>query len=225
MNSIELPVLALILSVVAAGCASSFQIPEGARPVSDLPANANGAAHLGPGDALDVVYFGREELSGQFPIDQDGTIHYPLAGRVEVGGMSGEEAADTLRERMRVFFNDPELSATPLLRVNVLGAVVRPGLYPMNPTLNIFDAIGTAGGPTREADFERILLVRGGDYYVVDTRRTLQLGRSLSQIGIQSGDVIVVPDRPRTLENLARVSAVGSVLVAVLNTVLILSTN
>lgn len=218
-------VLTLILSILAAGCASSFQIPEDARPVSDLPSNGDGAAHLGPGDALEVVYFGREELSGQFPIDGDGTIHYPLAGRVEVGGLSAEEAAEALRERMRVFFNDPELSVTPLLRVNVLGAVVRPGLYPMNPTLNIFDAIGTAGGPTREADFERILLVRGGDYYVVDTRRTLQLGRSLSQIGIQSGDVIVVPDRPRTLENLSRISAVGSVLVAVLNTVLILSTN
>ncbi len=125
---------------------------------------------------------------------------------------------------MTPFFNNPEISVIPLIRVNVLGAVVRPGLYPLNPTFNIFDAIGSAGGPTREADFERILLVRGGEYYVIDTRQTLQLGRSLAQIGIQSGDIVVVPDRARTREGVAMVSSILSLLVTLANTVLIIAT-
>lgn len=213
-----------LLAVLVGGCGTAFSIPDGARPLSELPARPGGTAVLGPGDVLDIVYFGREELSGEFPVDESGAIQYPLVGVVTVNGLTGDETARLLKERMTPFFNNPEIAVTPLIRVNVLGAVVRPGLYPLNPTFNIFDAIGSAGGPSREADFEEILLVRGGEYYTIDTRRTLQLGRSLSQIGIQSGDVIVVPDRPRTLENAARISALFSAVVAVLNTVLILAT-
>lgn len=212
------------LALAALACAPSFKIPDDARPVAELPARAQAAAVLGAGDVINIVFFGREELSGEFPIDEAGAIQYPLAGKVAVAGLTGDEAAAVLRERMTTFFNNPEIAVAPLIRVNVLGAVMRPGLYPLNPTFNIFDAIGSAGGPSREADFERILLVRGGDYFVIDTRQTLQLGRSLAQIGIQSGDVIVVPDRSRTLENAARASSIVAAVVTLLNTVLILST-
>lgn len=192
--------------------------------MADLPARAQMSPLLGPGDVLRIVFFGREELSGEFPIDEAGEIQYPMIGRVEMAGLTGEQAVRALRDALTEFFNNPELALTPLIRVNVLGAVVRPGLYPLDPTFNVFDAIGSAGGPSREADFEEILLVRGGDYYVIDTRRTLQLGRSLGQIGIQSGDIIVVPDRPRTLDNVARVSAIFTAAATLVNTVLILTT-
>jgi len=217
-------VLTACVGLLAVGCAGGFRIPDDARPVAELPSRSEGSAQLGPGDVLDVIYFGREELSGKFPIDEAGQIQYPLAGKVEVAGLTGDEAAELLKRRMQPFFNNPEIAVTPLIRVNVLGAVVRPGIYPLNPTFNIFDAIGSAGGPGREADFEEILLVRGGDYYVVDTRRTLQLGRSLGQIGIQSGDIIVVPERARTLENLARASSIIGALGILANTVLIIVT-
>lgn len=192
--------------------------------MAELPARAQGSPVLGSGDVLRIVFFGREELSGEFPIDEAGEIQYPLVGRVEMAGLTGEQAVQALREALTNFFNNPEIAVTPLIRVNVLGAVVRPGLYPLDPTFNLFDAIGSAGGPSREADFEEILLVRGGDYYVIDTRQTLQLGRSLAQIGIQSGDIIVVPDRPQTLDNVARVSAIFTAAATLVNTVLILTT-
>ncbi len=216
--------LVLILAASAGGCGAAFKIPDGARPVSELPARAQESAVLGSGDVLQVIFFGREELSGEFPIDEAGEIQFPLVGRLKVAGLTGDQAVRALSGALAAFFNNPEVAVTPLIRVNVLGAVVRPGLYPLNPTFNVFDAIGTAGGPTREADFEEILLVRGGDYYVIDTRRTLQLGRSLAQIGIQSGDVIVVPDRARTLDTVARASAIFTAVATLLNTVLILTT-
>jgi protein involved in polysaccharide export with SLBB domain len=215
----------VILSACLAGCASSFKIPDDARPVAELPGRAAESAVLGAGDVLDIVFFGREELTGQFPIDEAGEIQYPLAGRVKVGGLTGEEASQTIRGALVEHFNNPEFSLTPLIRVNVIGAVVRPGLYPLNPTYNVFDAIGAAGGPARDADFERIGLVRSGEYYVLDTRQTLQLSTSLAQMGIQSGDIIVVPDRPPTLQTAAAISAFLAVAISLLNTVLILSTN
>ncbi len=214
----------LALALFLGGCGTAFRIPEGARPLADLPARGQTSPLLGTGDVLRIVFFGRQELSGEFPIDEAGDIQYPLVGRVEMAGLTGEQAVEALSAALTDFFNNPEIAVTPLIRVNVLGAVVRPGLYPLDPTFNVFDAIGSAGGPSREADFEEILLVRGGDYYVIDTRRTLQLGRSLSQIGIQSGDIIVVPDRPRTLDNVARVSAIFTAAATLVNTILILTT-
>lgn len=205
------------------GCSPTYQIPEYARPVGDLPMRSEASAILGPGDVLEIVFFGREELSGQFPIDEAGQIQYPLVGRVTVAGLTGADATLALREALSAQFNNPEVSVMPLIRVNVLGAVMRPGLYPLNPTYNVFDAIGAAGGPARDADFEEIGLVRGGEYYVLDTRETLQLGRSLAQMGIQSGDIIIVPDRPRTLQTAAAVASFFAVAIALLNTVLILS--
>lgn len=213
----------LLTLVGLSGCATAFSIPDDARPLAELPSRDGASAVLGPGDVLEVLFFGRAELSGQFPVDDAGEIHYPLAGRVRVEGRTGVEAADLLREALSDQFNNPELAVTPLIRVNVLGSVIQPGLYPLNPTFNVFDAIGAAGGPNREANFERILLVRGGEYYVIDTRETLQLGRSLAQMGIQSGDIIVVPDRPRTLQTAAAISSFFAAAVTLLNTVLILS--
>jgi hypothetical protein len=42
-------------------------------------------------------------------------------------------------------------------------------------------------------------------------------------MGIQSGDIIIVPDRPRTLQTAAAVASFFAVAIALLNTVLILS--
>ena len=216
-------VAVLILCAGFAACSPTYQIPDDARPVGDLPVRIAQSAVLGPGDVLDIVFFGREELSGRFPIDEAGQIQYPLAGRVTVAGLTGGEAAEKLRAALSAQVNNPEVSVMPLIRVNGLGAVRRPGLYPLNPTYNVFDAIGAAGGPARDAEFEEIGLVRGGDYYVLDTRETLQLGRSLAQMGIQSGDIIIVPDRPRTLQTAAAIASFFAVAIALLNTVLILS--
>ena len=43
-------------------------------------------------------------------------------------------------------------------------------------------------------------------------------------IGIQSGDIVIVPERGRTLENLSRVASFVGVLAALANTVLIIVT-
>lgn len=216
--------MVLGIAVWTSGCVSTaFTVPENVRPISELPDAANGTLSLGPGDLLEIRFFGRPDLSGQFLVNQDGAIRYPLAGRVSVAGLGGEGAEAALREALSGFFETPDILMTPLIRVNVLGAVVQPGLYPLNPTFTVYDAIGSAGGPSRDANFDEILLVRSGSYFMIETGEALRAGRSLSQIGIRSGDVILVPERPRTLETVARLSSVFGAFVAALNTVLILT--
>ena len=62
--------------------------------VLTLPAAAEGDASyaLGAGDVVAVTVYGRNELSGRFPISPDGTIGFPLLGNVNVAGLTSSSA-------------------------------------------------------------------------------------------------------------------------------------
>jgi len=44
---------------------------------------------VGPEDVLMITVFNEPTLSGRFTVEADGTINYPLVGRVPVGGPGG----------------------------------------------------------------------------------------------------------------------------------------
>lgn len=211
--------------LLAAGCArGAFSVPADARSIADLAPAAAQAAVLGAGDAVQVLFFGHEELSGEYLVNERGEIQYPLAGNVRVAGLTGGEAEAALRHALREYFETPPITVTPLIRVNVFGAVVAPGIYGLQPSMSLLDAIGRAGGPAREADVDRMVLVRDGTYYRLDLRDALRAARNLAQLGVRTGDVIIVPERPRTTETLTRVTALVSVLLAATNTIILIAT-
>jgi polysaccharide export outer membrane protein len=82
-------------------------------------------------------------------------------------------------------------------RVYVIGQVARPGMFVMNPELNVLQALTLAGGPTPFAKLDSISVLRGtGTAQKTLSFRYSQVveGKSLQQnITLESGDVIVVP--------------------------------
>ena len=63
---------------------------------------------LGPGDVFDVRVFGEEDLTGRYRVSQDGTIDFPLLGRVAVDGREPTEVVDALASAVREAY--PRLS-------------------------------------------------------------------------------------------------------------------
>jgi polysaccharide export outer membrane protein len=134
------------------------------------------------GDQLAVSVYGETALSQTVTVLPDGTIEYPMVGRVAIGGQTPANAARTLDRALGKYLRTPIVSiglvSEGQLTVMVLGNVKTPGKYTLPYNAHITDAIAAAGGmgPTngdlpvarvsdtdgiRDASLQAIL--RGGD--------------------------------------------------------------
>lgn len=120
---------------------------------------------LGAGDDVEIRVFGEPELGGKHRIRSDGTVALPLAGRVEIRGLTPEQAAEAVRAAYRNgYLNDPEVTVTVLAfnskKFYVLGAVGRPGVFPFDEDVTILEAIIKAGGFGAGASKNSVLVTR-----------------------------------------------------------------
>src|SRR4051812_33253632 len=86
---------------------------------------------VGVDDAFDVRVYGEPDLSGSYRVATDGTIDFPLAGRIPVAGLRTGDIQVLLRERLKNgYLKDPQI--TVLIKewnsrkISVLGQVQKP---------------------------------------------------------------------------------------------------
>lgn len=145
---------------------------------------------LQPGDVLLVAIWREEDLSGEFTVDESGTVTLPLLGEEKVTGIPLEQLRDRLIEEYRVQLRNPSINVTPLRRIDVLGEVRQPGVYKIDPTVSLAGAVALAGGATSAGDLNRITVVRSGGL-----REQIPSGTSLNTAQLRSGDQIFVGQR------------------------------
>ena len=154
---------------------------------------AGGRYTLAPGDLVRITVWGREEYSGQFQVDEDGVLHYPVLGEINTTDLTVRQLRDTMRTGLEQLFANPFVTITPLFRVAVLGHVNSPGLYTVDPTLSVLDLVALAGGATEAGNTGAIRVFRGGSATEFNYEDEAIRGRSLGEIGVRSGDEILVP--------------------------------
>lgn len=100
-------------------------------------------------------------LSG-FMLDESGFIELPVAGKVNLSGLSIEEAQDKVRQMAENYLESPTVNLRLLsFHYTILGEVNVPGNYTTySGRYSIMDAIGEAGDLTDVADRRRIKIVR-----------------------------------------------------------------
>lgn len=155
-------------------------------------AAAQAQATLRPGDAVRVEIWREGDLSGEFAVALDGTVTLPLLGRQRLVDVPLAMLRDTLTAQYRVHLRNPSINITPLRRVHVLGSVRQPGVYPVDPTVTLADAVALAGGTTEGGDLRRIRIVRRGEVI----RERVAAGETLREVDLNSGDQIYVEQRP-----------------------------
>ncbi len=165
--------------------------------------------HLGPGDSIFVSVQRYPDLSFQATLDLQGNVVLPIEGAVSLKDLTLAEATSKIRglyDRYVTFDNDSrEVSLTLVaqrsVEVTILGAVQRPGFYPLNDP-SVATALLTAGGATRTSDLRTIQVQRRlpqGNGYVearvnVDLFTPLKEGSSLPDVRLEDGDVMIVPE-------------------------------
>lgn len=157
---------------------------------------------VGVDDIFDVRVYGDADLSGTYRVATDGTIDFPLAGRLLVAGLRTGEIQAKLIERLKDgYLKNPQV--TVLMKewnsrkISVLGQVQHPGSVAYHPRMTIVDAIALAGGFTGIAAKNAVSLrrevagkVQSHIYRVADITE----GRS-NNVLVLPGDVLVVEER------------------------------
>lgn len=146
---------------------------------------------LSPGDIVRVHIYQEDDISGDYPVDEDGTVVLPLIGQKQVAGIPLRQLRDTLVQEFRVHLRNPAILVTPLRRVHVLGEVRNPGLFLIDPTVTLAGAIALAGGATSAGDMSRVRIVRGERVL----REQVGVAETLDAAQVRSNDQILVDRR------------------------------
>lgn len=174
---------AAALALLLAACGGKS--PEFTAPPPDA------APELRPGDAVQVQIWREPDLSGKFQVDEDGAVVFPLLGRRSVTRMTPDSLQGSLVADYREYLDNPSVEVTVLRRISILGEVRSPGLYPVDPTVSLSEALAMAGGVTPRADTDDIRLIRGE----ATVRSGVDRGRMVGALPIRSGDRIWVGEK------------------------------
>lgn len=155
--------------------------------------SSNTTYTLQPGDIVRINVWGQPQFSGQFQINESGTIIYPMIGEIQIQGRTVGDLRDSIRADLEGIFNQPFVSVTPLFRIAVVGEVRAPGLLSVDPTLSLLDVVALAGGTSPDANLNKIRLMRQGEETELSFRSDAGSAQSLQDIGVQSGDQVYVP--------------------------------
>jgi protein involved in polysaccharide export with SLBB domain len=177
-----------------AACASAPEEPVAAPRPTGAP------AALGPGDVFEVRVFGEQDLSGDYRVGADGSIDFPLIGRIAVEGSTPAELSVTLATALKTFVRQPQVSIfvkeLKSKKVYVFGQVQKPGTFNFEQGMNIIQAITLAGGFAQLANKSSAFVTR----VVLGKEQRLEV--SITDIGdgrvpnfeILPGDIIFVPE-------------------------------
>jgi len=142
--------------------AITFPKPEEIITKSDV-AHINPDTYvLGPGDKLNIAFYGL--VSGNYPavIQPDGTIFLSPAPPIYVQGLTIREAKSKIYRIMCGYYKefniDLQITSLRTFKINILGEVTNPGTFIITPTIGVCDAISLAGGLKAGASTRNIVL-------------------------------------------------------------------
>lgn len=180
---------------------SVMDIPMASPGPSDAVAVESGPGYqIGPGDVLDISVWKDEALSRSVVVLPDGTISFPLAGKVEVAGKTVQQVRDTMVKELGRYVPELELTIdvkqSNSMMVYVIGRVNAPGRQILNSNVTVLQALAMAGGLNPFANRNKIKIFRkeGEVKCVLNFRyNDVMDGNLESNIELKRGDVIVVP--------------------------------
>ena len=148
------PIVSDVSSEGSALQLTSTNLPGGGVRSGSISTGSTSDYRLGPNDRTRIIVFNQPGLTGEFVLDGDGTLAFPLIGSVPANGMTPRELQQAIAAKL-----DPEYLRAPNVTVEVLtrrpfyvlGEVQKPGNYPYVSGITALHAVAMAGGYTYRA--------------------------------------------------------------------------
>ena len=168
---------------------------------------------IGPGDLVSISVADTPEWSGKFRVTDAGMIEMGgLPQSIRADGCTPENLAHSVRQALidAKQLRDPRVNVFVEefhgRTVTVLGAVAKPGVYPLGGRTTALDALSLAGGPLPTAGTV-VSIVRGpasaeasgtaeGSVEIVDLSRVTKGGAGTGNVLVRNGDVVNVSNAP-----------------------------
>ena len=155
---------------------------------------------LGPGDILQVLFYGKLNDTYDLQINRDGTVDFPELGPVTLSGLRFAEAKQLINERVAQQMIGVRASITlgqlRSVQVFLLGEAHQPGAYTVSALSTITNALFLSGGLNDIASLRNIQLKRAGAVIAtLDLYDLLLKGDTSDDERLQAGDVIFIPTR------------------------------
>ncbi|MDA8946767.1 SLBB domain-containing protein [Luminiphilus sp.] len=165
-------------------------------PAASIPVSADYL--LGPGDTLDILFYGKSNNQFSLEINREGFVDFPELGPVGLAGLTYGEAKEMLQARItaQIIGTQVSISMGSLrsMQIFVLGEAFKPGAYTVSSLSTITHALISAGGISDIGSLRKIQLKRAGQLVAeLDLYDLLMKGDTGNDVRVQAADVIYIP--------------------------------
>lgn len=166
-------------------------------------------------------------------VDKNGEIDFPVIGKIKIAGLSPSETQKLLEEKLSDYLVNPIINIRiKNFTVTILGAVSKPGTYPVNgEQITIMEALGMAGDITIKGRKDNVMVIRDFDGTKVYNRINLNQKDALKSpvFYLTQNDVVYVePNKSgKTASSLDQRASIAVSIISVLvtSTVVLLTRN
>ncbi len=160
------------------------------------------AYHLGPEDVIEIRVFELDQLNRTVRVSGDGNMELPLIGSIPVKGLTPDDVANRVADRLRNrFVQNPQVSVFVKefhsQNVSLLGAIKNPATCPLVGRRNLLQILADAGGLSGEAGNVLFVFRQADDgrsaRLSVSLHDLLILGDPQWNIWLRAGDIVSVP--------------------------------
>lgn len=185
---------ALVPALAAAQAPAGGKVPAAGQAMKEV---------LGVGDTVRITTYRYPDLTTETRVSEDGKVNVPLVGPLRVQGMTPDQAANLIAERMKSgkYILNPQIDVAVIearsRQVSVLGFVNRPGRYILDGSAaKLTDVLAMAGGLVPAAS-DTAIITRNregkGESLNIDLAAIIQRGEAAKDIQVVSGDSVFVP--------------------------------
>jgi protein involved in polysaccharide export with SLBB domain len=180
---------------------------------------------IGPLDVLEIIsHIGEKTEKADVTVDNRGRISYSFIDDLDVNGLTPSQLDKMLTDRLSNFIKNPRIdiivkdfnskSATVLGELASLrstgGTEAASGRIYLKGKTTLMDLIALAGGYTINADIRKVKLIRGNRSYLINIYDILEKGDESSNVIIDDGDVVEIPELPAFGERIFVMGEVSS---------------